>query len=81
MILIYLKDTIEEKDTQVQKLRKEVKKYKEDKNSLNSELEETRHDLCMSPLRSFSWEFLCYMLNEKLYLLLYFVEMYGLHCW
>ena len=54
MILISLKDTIEEKDTQVQKLRKEVKKYKEDKNSLDSELEETRHDLCMSSFMPFS---------------------------
>ena len=81
MILISLKDTIEEKDTQVQKLRKEVKKYKEDKNSLNSELEETRHDLCMSSFMPFSWNFLCYVLNEKWYLLLCLEEMCGLHCW
>ncbi len=37
---------MEEKETQLQKMRKDVKKLKDEKNALNTELEETRHDLC-----------------------------------
>ncbi len=53
-----LQDVVEEKDGQLQKMRKDVKKYKDEKNALNTELEEARSDLSESE-SSLSFQVIC----------------------